>query len=249
MFKERIRQEFGTEVIDENKFNGMQLEVIWMIMSYIPKNLYCLHKIFAKGVHGYGQIPFWICVPALNIGRPENQFPNDITPKYSDLFSMIFVHELNHQVFKHYIEPDETLLKRHTNLIKAAGTDRLQYLRGHISEMVKSQGAFFLNAPQEFFASISNQWFSSSFITLELALSRFREGRNEPINQFLFFADIYSSGEKCTRFYELDVKGNLSRHLVKLSRNQNNHIDSMTVNETRYQFSIDKDGNVLEIKY
>jgi len=248
MLKERIEQKFGTEILDGNRFTNRQLEVVWEILSNIPNNLFCLHKIFEKDVQSYKQTPFWVCIPATNIGQPENQFPEDFTKKCSDLFSMIFVHELNHQVFKHYIEPNERLIERHRNLIITAGTDRLQYLRGHIPEMEKFHGKFFLENPQEFFASISNQYFSSSFITFEFALSRFKKGKREPINQFLFFADIYSIGENRTRYYTLDVNGNLQRYLISLSRNQFGHIESIAVDEMMYRLIVDRDGSVLKIR-
>jgi hypothetical protein len=109
---------------------------------------------------------------------------------------LVFIHELNHQVFKHYIEPNQQLIERQRALIKAAGADYDQYLRGHINEMLESKGTFFSENPQEFFASISNQWFSCSFTTFQLALSRYNEGKSEPMNQFMFFADVYSSGAR-----------------------------------------------------
>ena len=59
---------------------------------------------------------------------------------------------------------------------------------------------FFQDAPQEFFASISNQYFASSEHTLQLGIERFNQGRAEPLNQFLFFADVYSQGSSSTFF-------------------------------------------------
>ena len=81
LLKEHIKQEFGTEITDKDKFSKRQLEVIREIMSHIPKNLYCLHKIFAKGVQGYEQKPFWICIPAPKVGQPDKQFPKDFAQK------------------------------------------------------------------------------------------------------------------------------------------------------------------------
>ena len=106
---------------------------------------------------------------------------------------------------------------------------------------------FFINAPQEFFASIANQYFANSKHTLDLALTRFENGYKEPLNQFLFFADVYSLGENHTFFYTMATQGHIERRDVVLERDGNGFINSLYVDENHYLFSHDEQGRVVEI--
>ena len=106
---------------------------------------------------------------------------------------------------------------------------------------------FFIKSPQEFFASISNQWFSDSFHTLDLAIARFQKGYREPINQFLFFADTFSEGGEKTLFYTLNTEGNINQTIVPFRRNIHGYIKSLDFNGTRYTFILDEMGYVINI--
>jgi len=104
---------------------------------------------------------------------------------------------------------------------------------------------FFLKAPQEFFASIANQWFASTEHTLLLAITRFNNGYNEPLNQFFFFADTYSCNHY-TLFYETDTLGNINCKKIPITFDDNDYIDSMKINKTIYRFNKDEKGYVLD---
>lgn len=105
---------------------------------------------------------------------------------------------------------------------------------------------FFAKFPQEFFASIANQWFSSSIHTLELALTRLASGHTDPINQFLFFADVYSQGGDTTYFYELDTNGNITRQAVPIERNSKGNISTLTIARGKYVVSYNAAGYANE---
>lgn len=115
----------------------------------------------------------------------------------------------------------------------------MNYLRSMLPD------GYFIESPQEFFASISNQWFTDSAKTIELGLLRFDAGHPHPLNQALFFAEVYSQGKDKTFFYSSDTAGNIERFDVPLSRDQYGHINGLTFHHKQYKFKLDEQGNVL----
>lgn len=243
-----IWNDFSVLVIDNNGLDDTQLSVIYDFLIRIPSELHNLGSITVKD---FMEVPdkrhlWFITEMSINIFGSkvgefaENQFPHDIEPRYSDVFSIVLAHELNHVVDAHYVSKNDTLCDRKENLIGRAGNTSMNYLRSMFAP------DFFTNAPQEFFASISNQWFSDAFHTLELGLTRFSNGYLEPINQFLFFAEVYSLGLDQTIFYTTDTNENITRNYVPVKRDANHHINSLDYNGMRYLFNLDDEGNVLE---
>lgn len=243
---------FSVLLLDNTGLNEKQKDLIYTLLDIIPQDLHNLHSISV--IDNLGTLPsptpeitLWGKNDGVNIfnmdvgAMRENGFPDDVPPKFSDVFCLVVVHEVNHVVDAYYIWKNETLQNRKMDLIKAAGNTSMNYLRSMFP------GDFFTKAPQEFFASISNQWFSDSFNTLKLGLTRFSNGYKEPINQFLFFANIYSLGLDRTIFYTLDTTGNITKNHIPLTRDANNNINSLDYNGTRYLFNLDNKGNVLSI--
>jgi len=118
----------------------------------------------------------------------------------------------------------------------------MNYLRSR-----DTSDGFFYNTRQEFFASISNQWFCNSSHVLDLGIIRFNSGLKDPINQFIFFSDIYSNGGGTTLFYNIDRLGTITKRSIPISRDYNDHINSILINNTLYTFNVDNDGNVIGI--
>jgi hypothetical protein len=137
------------------------------------------------------------------------------------------------------VSRNQSLRERRDELIRRAGENHMNYLRSMLPD------GFFVSAPQEFFASIANQWFSDTNLTLRLALTRFDKGYKEPLNQFLFFADVYSKGGGTTLFYSIDSEGNIARRKIPIIRDQFGHIAVLIDGETAYGFMLDMEGNVL----
>lgn len=129
---------------------------------------------------------------------------------------------------------------RRRALIDSAGRNSMNYLRSMF------QDGIFVDYPQEFFASIANQWFTDSAKTLELGLVRLAAGYPDPINQAVFFADVYSRSGDHTFFYTTDTSGTIRRRTVPLTRNFEGHIMSLFFSGIRYEFTVDDDGNVLD---
>ncbi len=173
-------------------------------------------------------------------GYQENSFPDDMTPKSIDGFSVVVAHETNHRVDPDFIYQHESWNSRRQQLLAQAGDDNMQYLRGNAD--------YFQNAPQEFIASISNQWFTSSQHTLNHGIQRFEKGYHEPINQFLYFCDLYAVGGDTTRFYEIDTQGNIDMTHIPLSRNEQGFITAVHLPDTTYAFDVDDNGNVNAFK-
>lgn len=120
----------------------------------------------------------------------------------------------------------------------AAGFDR-HWLRDNLR--------FCLDAPQEAFATLANQYFTSSEVMLQLALSRWNEGITNCINQLLLFADVYSLGSNTTWFYRVDTAANVTRTAVLLQRDSANHINRLTTGSYNYDFALDSEGNVRAV--
>ena len=244
-----IWKDFSVLLLDNTGLNEKQKEFIYAFLSLVPQSLHNLHSISV--IDNLGTLP--VSTPEISLGGKndgvnifiidigavrENVFPDDVPSKFSDVFCNVVVHEVNHVVDAYYIW-ENFLQNRKMDLIRAAGNTSMNYLRSMFAP------DFFTNAPQEFFASISNQWFSDTFHTLELGLTRFSNGYIEPINQFLFFAEVYSLGLDQTIFYTMDTNANITKNYVPVKRDANHHMNSLDYNGTRYLFNLDDEGNVL----
>lgn len=250
-----IWNRFSVLLLDNTRLKERQKEFIYNLLDLIPEDLYNLHSISV--IDNLGKLPsptpgitLWGKDDGVNIFNMDigeiigaNEFPSDVSPRYSDSFCVVTVHEVNHVVDAYRVSRDSALQDRKMDLIRRADNTSLNYLRSSI--MPTSD--FFTNAPQEFFASISNEGFIDSFLTLQLGLRRFLNGYTEPINQFLFFADVYSQGLNQTIFYSMDTQGNISRRQVPLTRDSHNHINSLDYDKNTYKFDLDPEGNVLSI--
>lgn len=171
-----------------------------------------------------------------------SEFPSDVAMRTMDGFLSTLVHEANHVVaYWDIYEGDPVLAARQNSLLAAAGTDHMNYLRSMFDD------GFFAGAPQEFFASMSQQWFADSLHTIELGIVRFNAGRPDPINQALFLAEVHSCGGDSTVFYTGDEEANLTSQRVPLTRDANGHINSLRVGEQVYWFDLDAEGDVTAI--
>jgi len=244
-------------ILDNGMSSKKQLDFIYNYFSLLPRELYNLKFISIRDLIGKppADIPDLITLfsgqsrltqkwGAVNIfgidvgGMRENGFPDDVEPYDPDVFSIVVAHEVNHNVDWYYVSRNTTLSERKKVLIERAGCEHMNYLRSMLPD------CFFVQAPQEFFASIANQWFANTTHTLKLALVRFDKGYKEPLNQFLFFADVYSRGGKTTLFYTTDVEGNIKRKEVIVLRDKEGRIVGLVDGKTVYRFTLDLEGYV-----
>jgi hypothetical protein len=122
---------------------------------------------------------------------------------------------------------------------RAGRDDALQYLRSMFSP------EFFPDAPQEFFASISNQYLTDSAHTLALAQARLAGGRSAPLDQFLFFADVLSQSRDSTLFFAQDEECNYSAYPVSLRRDAKGWIERIVWPGGDLRFQLDREGFVV----
>jgi len=243
-------------IMDNASLNSSQLGFIDNFLDLIPSTLHDLRAIGFVGKGGLGDLPAEISwwgffggdggeinsFNALIGDSPGNPFPSDVPSDTSDLFCSAMAHEVNHIVDAFYVQGNPRLLSRRTALVAAAGRDPKNYLRSMFDPN------FFVGAPQEFFASIANQWFCNSERTLQLGLVRFDNGRLDPINQALFFAEVYSQGGAGTYFYEINLTGKIIRRVASLGRDAKGHINRIRLGNTVYSFDLDDAGNVLDYR-
>ncbi len=240
-----IFTKYSILVIDNNGLDAAQLDFIDRYISNIPREMYNFgtisvdHFIDSSFNGGGYYTGTRINIFPDKIGvSPENQFPPDISSGISEIFCSGFAHEFNHDVNEYYIKSYPVMEARKNALIEAAGANQMNYLRSMVQE-----GYFYTNR-EEFVSSIANQWFCNSSHVLDLGISRFNKGYKEPINQFIFFADVYSNGGGNTLFYNIDRNGNIIKTSVPVFRDNNGHINKILVNNILYTFTLDSAGNV-----
>ena len=235
---------------DNSKLDEAQLKFTKDILSSIPSEINKLGGIsFSDFLGSTFRTNIGEGLPSVNtfnykIGSfPENQFPSDVSPGITAVFCAAMAHEINHIVDAYFVNNTAKFKSRKEQLISQADVIGGNYLRSSVSNSVND---FFVKNPQEFFASIANQWFTNSAKVLELGLIRFDNDFKEPINQFLFYADIYSLGSDSTIFYKNDLNGNFSSFKVPILRDGNGNIMGIKSNNSTYDFQLDNFGNVLD---
>ena len=111
---------------------------------------------------------------------------------------------------------------------------------------------FYAAKPKEFFPHLASAYLNSEE-AFESAIQRFDEGYKEPLNQFLFFADVYSEEGATTKFYKLNEGADSSsvsddtieKEDIPLGRDEDSgYIVSLTVGQVKYSLTLDYDGNV-----
>ena len=242
-----IWQEFSVLLYDNNGFDTAQRESIYHFFTLNPKALVLVPGISQMEMLGNGgstHLPILlggVNVFGTRVGQSsENPFPSDGANYPCDLFGTVVAHEDTHVIFANYVSSNMALLGRHNLLIQQAGTDPANYLRG-------GSPGFFYNNPQEFLASIANQWFCSSADTVHLGIDRFLRGNPHGINQALFFAEVMSLGSSSTWLYTNTPQGNLTRQAAAITRNSLGYIDSIALPDGLYHFEVNSDAMVTRL--
>ncbi len=235
-------------LLDNTRLDPQQREVVQTMLDNIDSELHNLRAISFTGELGTTSPPVdlggyggFVNSFSNTIGTmPGNPFPPDVPPGQDDAFCGALAHEINHIVDAYYVEGSPSLSARKSALIAAAGNDSLNYLRSMFED------GFFQQAPQEFFASIANQWFCDSWKTIQLGLVRFDHGYLHPINQALFYLDVYSLGADSSSIYLGDGNCNVTHDYVQLTRDQNDHIVSVHHMDSTVTFVLDQNGDVID---
>ena len=87
---------------------------------------------------------------------------------------------------------------------------------------------FFLEAPQEAFSTLANQYVADSQLMLEFSKARWDQGHRNVVNQFLLIADYLSGDSLQTPTYVLKRGGGLSTGTARLRRDRRGRVTSFS---------------------
>jgi len=245
-FQKKLWNDFDLIVSDNGRFDEKQFEVIYGLLSNVPGDLYStvninVSEVISENPAAMRSISHFSVFDTRVGTRADNAFGAGEQPFAVDFFTINVAHELNHDVDSYGIVKRDHVLKKYKDaMFAAAGTSHTHYLRSQLDD------GFFVENPNEFFASMSNMYFASSMKTLESAVSRFEKGEKLPLSQFLLFASVYSDDTDSTLFYTSDAKGSLDVRKVKVEKDGDGFITKLFVEEfCAYDFTLDSDKGVL----
>jgi hypothetical protein len=170
----------------------------------------------------------------------SNPFSDDVEPYQSDLFTTALIHELVHAVDAHSAYGVPAMAARRQALLQRAGCDHRNYLRSVVPDCT-----FLDQAPGELIASTANIFGVYTARTLEVALLRAQEGRLEPMNQFLFMLDLFSTGTNQSYFWKVSSEqapAVIQRWTVPIERDARGLIQAFQWDGWRYTFALDAGG-------
>jgi hypothetical protein len=247
--RRELLEQHGLLLADNNVSLPPALTILDHVLDTVPASLHNLGFVTVADYLGTTSVPIsfqgvggGVNIFGLPVGCcPENGFPGDVPAFDTDTYSIAWCHELNHVVDAFTVQRTPSLDTRHQALLDFAGTTDLQYLRSNVG------GAFFQAAPQEFFASMSNQWFANTRRTLELAITRFHAGYSGPINQWLFFAGVYAQGGSFSHEYQITTTGAFTHATFPVTRDGQGRIVGVAIGANAWSFTLDVNGNVTAI--
>jgi hypothetical protein len=164
-----------------------------------------------------------------------------VPPVFADTFGITLAHEVNHYIDTVFTRAHPALALRRDGLIAHAGPNCHNYLRSTFDN------GYFVNTPEEFYASIANLWMADTQRTLDLALTQWQAGHDDPISQFLFFAEVYSQGGNTVPFYRLDMQGQLARVDVPVERDDSRGLITAIRTDQPYRFILNDEGDVVAV--
>jgi hypothetical protein len=236
-------------VLDNLGLDQTQLNLIQYYLYSLPAGLHDVRYITVNDRLGNVDAQaewltdqYGIDISGQPIGsQAVNNFPDDVSPFYTDAFSIDLAHKISHHVDTLVAYDHPYLGQWRDALIATAGADCHHYLNSTLGD------GYFLQMPQEFYASIASQWYANTQHTLDLAIVRWREGYHDPLNQFLFFAEVYSHEGNGLSFYRMDVIGQLSYTTVRVERNDPHGRITALQTDKPYRFIYSDEGNLVDV--
>lgn len=238
-------------LMDNHGLDGRQIDLIDRYVQSLPAGIQDLRYVTVNDLLGntadqYEPLTnrYGVDIAGLPIGSAaENDFPADVPPVFVDQFAIALAHEVNHYVDAALGRTRPDLAQRRDGLIAHAGPDCHHYLRSNFAN------GYFVGAPREFYASIASLWMADTQHTLDLALTQWRAGHDDPISQFLFFAEVYSQGGNTVPFYRLDAQGQLARVDVPVERDDSRGLITVIRAAQPYRFVLDDTGDVVSVQH
>lgn len=243
-----LYRDHGTVLVEDQRSSTAQQQAILSWMQAIPPGRVALEAITFSQWLPAGQTTFELSGPGCQVNvfntavgaSSENPFPSDSTARPCDLFSSVAAHEVMHAIDATWITPNAAFDARRDALLADAGNDSMNYLRSMFT------AGFFATNPQEFMASIANQWVSEGYLVMRLGRTRFAAGRRQPIEQALFMADVFANGATTTFFRGSATAGPVAR-TVQLTRDGAGRIIALRDGTTTFQFAYGADGHVSSV--
>lgn len=115
------------------------------------------------------------------------------------------------------------------------------YVRGNVR--------FFLESPQEAFATLANQYFADSGLMMEFCHRRWTDGHRSNINQMLLFMEYLSEGKDFVKIYTLKPNGMMSAGTQPLERDEHGRISSISLGRGVATFKYDEADMVIDFQY
>jgi hypothetical protein len=243
-------QDFTVYLMDNHMLDDTQRLSIASCLDTVPAGMHDLRAISVTDFLGagtpevslvgrFGQVNVF----GLKVGAmAENPFPADVAARTSDVFAATVAHEVSHVVDSFTVNAASNLASRKSALLAAAGTNRFNYLRG--GDGLPFGDGFFASNPQEFFASMANQWFTDSEHVFDLALARFTNGIPHPADQAVFVADVFSRGQNTLPLYAMRADGQFAVTTGRLFRAGDGALRALASPEATWFFAYDAFGAV-----
>ncbi len=208
------------------------------VKSYLGKTTPDISKAFqGGGVNIFG----------MSMKPLENGFPKDVRPLRRPVFAIVVAHETAHSFDARMKAVSPSYVSWRKKLLQDAGYDDLQYLRSMIG------GKFFQKAPQEFVASMANQWVMDSAHTFEVGVTRWLMGKGEPILQCLFMLDLYGQKKSPAPLFKTSIQGVLSVVPASLTRDTAGRVTAISSPEAclhiRYDANSKAAGLAAALRY
>ena len=240
-------------IIDNYSLSELQLDVIDNLLATIPDNItnlgVAMYREFYtndfQNLLAITQSISFINSFGYLIGTSSypSHFPNNFI---TDGFSTVLSHEICHTIDFDYLRLNPRLNNWKNSMLSGSGTTYNEYLSTWILD--QNDNNFYQESPQEFFAYLSEVYFSNSVLTLDLAIERFNQGFKQPINQFLLTADVLSVESNSTQFYVIDEISNIDLRFHNIERNSEGFINAIYQNELcKIEFIYDENNFVTEI--
>jgi len=159
---------------------------LWALITSVPRAEWpWLQQITINGIGTNPDVPYRInCFSG--DGRTENPFPADAPASLVTTgFYAVCSHELTHHIDYTIQQTRPWLAALRTAFVAEAGCVQSHYLRSMLPE------CYFVTYPQEFVASIGNQWLADSEGVWRLAYARWQHGNPHPANQAALMTAIF----------------------------------------------------------
>lgn len=238
-----------TLINDNHFFNDRDLDFWDRLLDSLDARLPYPHMILVYDALGntggrfvWGAFNNAINVFAWHVGQGTgNSFPDDVPAYVADGTTPMYIHETFHIVDGANSSYPQ-LAAQKSALLLDAGSDPMNYLRSMLP------AGFFVNSPQEFVASIGNQYGDNTRLNLDLGVKRLRvDGRHQPIEQALYMFDLLSLGGASASGYTSHPGGAFDIYAVALQRNGEGQITSVAFPDGVYTIVYGGDGHVTSV--